>query len=270
MSMSGKRALVIGASSGIGRALALRLAANGAQVAFHGRRKDMLDSAVAEAGGGWAVAGDISTPDACAAVVAEAVAHLGGLDLTVHAASSSRISLVNETDGAEWAKVYATNVIAPALVARAAFAHLSENGICSFISSESVGMPYHGLVPYGSSKAALEEVIRGMRLEHPEFRFCCIRVGQTTPTDFARDFDLEQAAALIPKWMAIGRMPAQSMDATELGHAIADTLSIALNSPSIDVQDMIIRAPGGPLMADATALLQSIEAVQDIPGESSS
>ena len=46
-------------------------------------------------------------------------------------------------------------------------------------------MPYHGLIPYGSSKAALEEVVRGLRLEHPELRFGCIRVGQTMPTDFA-------------------------------------------------------------------------------------
>jgi NAD(P)-dependent dehydrogenase (short-subunit alcohol dehydrogenase family) len=267
MSMHGKRALVIGASAGIGRALALRLAANGASVGFHGRRRELLDAAVDEAGSGCAIAGDISSSEACERVVGEAVAHLGGLDLIVHAASSSRLGLVQETDAAEWAKVYAVNVIAPALVARAAFPNLSEGAICAFISSESVGMPYHGLVPYGSSKAALEEVVRGMRIEHPEFRFSCIRVGQTMPTDFGRDFDIDQAIALLPKWIGLGRMPAKAMDTTELGHAIADTLTIALNTPSVEFQDLTIRAPGGPLTGDTSELVANLEDVQDVPGE---
>ncbi len=48
--MKGRRALVIGASSGIGREVALRLAVHGAKVAFHGRRRDKLEDAVEQAG----------------------------------------------------------------------------------------------------------------------------------------------------------------------------------------------------------------------------
>ena len=266
MSIKGKRALVIGASAGIGREVALRLASAGAAVAFHGRRKELLDSAVAAAGSGCAVVADVSTSEGCELAVAEAVAHLGGLDLLVHSASSSRLGLVKDTDAAEWAQIFSTNVVAPALVARSAFAHLTPGGICAFISSESVGMPYHGLVPYGASKAALEKAVRGMRLEHPEFRFSCIRVGQTFPTDFSRDFDMDTMAALLPKWLTSGRMPAKMMDAVELGHTIADLLTIALNTESVEFQDMILRAPGGTFAGDPTELLDLAEAAQENAG----
>jgi len=261
--LEGRTALVIGASAGIGRQIGLRLAAGGVEVAFHGRRRDRLDEAVAEAGGGVTVVAELESAEACASAVAEAVAHLGHIDLLVYAASASRLSLVQDTSAAEWTKVFTTNVIAPALVARAAIPHLTPGGISAFISSESVGMPYHGLIPYGSSKAALEEVVRGLRLEHPELRFSCIRVGQTGPTDFARDFDPALAGELLPKWIAIGRMPANAMDVTELGCAIADTITVNLAAPSIEMQDLVIRAPGGPFMGPASSILEDLDASRE-------
>src|SRR5437667_277383 len=101
--MQGRRALVVGASSGIGREVALRFAALGADVAFHGRRRDRLEEAVTRSGGGCVVVADVSDPAQCEALVAEAVANLGGLDALVFAASSSRLSLAQDTDGEEWA-----------------------------------------------------------------------------------------------------------------------------------------------------------------------
>jgi NAD(P)-dependent dehydrogenase (short-subunit alcohol dehydrogenase family) len=258
--MGGRRALVVGASSGIGREVALRFAALGADVAFHGRRRDRLEEAVTRSGGGHVVVADVSDPAQCDALVAEAVAELGGLDALVFAASSSRLSLVQDTDAEEWARVFASNVIAPALVARATLPHLSPGGVCAFISSESVGAPYHGLIPYGASKAALEEVVRGLRIEHPAHRFACIRVGNTAPTEFGRDFSPELAGELMPKWVALGRIPAEAMDAEELGRAIADTVAITLASPSIELQDMVVRAPGGHFAGDVTSLVAEVDA----------
>lgn len=258
--MRGRRALVVGASSGIGREVALRFAALGAEVVFHGRRLDRLEDAVERSGGGYAVVADVCDPPQCDVLVAEAVANLGGLDALVFAASASRLSLVQDTDAEEWARVFASNVIAPALVARAALPHLSPGAVCAFISSESVGAPYHGLIPYGASKAALEEVVRGLRIEHPEHRFACIRVGQTLPTEFARDFSPELAGELLPKWIALGRMPARAMDAAELGRAIADSVAIALASPTIELQDMVVRAPGGHFTGDVSSLVADVDA----------
>jgi NAD(P)-dependent dehydrogenase (short-subunit alcohol dehydrogenase family) len=179
--------------------------------------------------------------------------------MIVFAASSSRLSMLRDTGPDAWAEIFATNVIAPALVVRAALAHLSPGAICAFISSESVGMPYHGLVPYGASKAALEEVVRGQRLEHPDLRFSCIRVGQTMPTDFGRDFDPALAGDLFPKWIAHGRLPAQSMEVVELGTTIAEILMSAMVSPSVELQDVILRAPGGVFTGGIDSMLESID-----------
>lgn len=257
-----QRALVVGASSGIGRAIGARLAALGVRVAFHGRRVDRLTEAVAQIPDAVVVSGDISDADTCRTVVRHAVEGLGSFDLLVCAASLSSLSLVRETAPEEWARIYGTNVIGQALIAREAIPHMSPGSICAFISSESVGAPYHGLVPYASSKAALEELVRGLRLEHPELRFACIRVGQTLPTDFARDFSPEVAAELMPQWIAIGRIPARSMDTQELGAAIADTLAVALTTPSVEFQDLILRAPGGVLTSGAETMMEQLEDMQ--------
>ena len=81
MDLDGKRILVVGASSGIGREVGLQLARCGARVAFAARRLERLTDAVAEAGGGAvAIACDTRDPASCEEVVATAVARLGGLD----------------------------------------------------------------------------------------------------------------------------------------------------------------------------------------------
>ena len=145
------------------------------------------------------------------------------------------------------------------MLVQAALPHLGEGSITAFISSDIVGQPYHGLTHYASSKAALEEVVRGLRFEHPEHRFSCIRVGPTFGTDFARDFDPDIAGDLLPKWMALGRLPAQMMDAAEVGRAIADTLALAYTTPTVEFQDLILRPPGGPQLSGSETLLAQLE-----------
>src|SRR5438128_2363121 len=114
--LAGRRALVVGASSGIGRETGLRLTALGAEVAFHGRRADRLEEAVAKAGRGHTIVADLNETETCAALVHEAVAKLGGLDLLVYAASASRLGLVRDLTADDWARLFTVNVIAPALV----------------------------------------------------------------------------------------------------------------------------------------------------------
>jgi NAD(P)-dependent dehydrogenase (short-subunit alcohol dehydrogenase family) len=262
-SLDGRRALVVGASSGIGREVGVRLAQMGADVVFHGRRVALLDEAIKQAGHGYAVPAELTDPRACETLVADAVARLAGLDILVYAASASRIGLLRHTRAEQWATIFATNVVAPALVVRAALPHFSPGAFSAFISSESVGAPYHGLIPYGASKAALEEVVRGLRLEHPELRFGCIRVGQTIPTDFAREFDQTVAAELLPKWIAIGRIPKQAMNVEEVGRAIADSLATATNTPTIEMQDIVLRAPGGTFEGTVASMMSEIEDAHD-------
>lgn len=253
------RALVVGSSAGIGREVGLYLARQGVTVAFHGRRAELLEAAVAEAGSGCFVVADLAKSDDCERLIAEAVAGVGGqLDLVIHAASASRLGLVRDLDRDDWLSLLTANVVAPALVFRAAVPHLSERAVYAMVSSESVGNPYHGLVPYVASKAALEEIVRGLRLEHPDVRFSCVRVGQTMPTDFARDFDPVLVAELFPKWAAHAKLSARSMDTGELGGLIASYLAAAVVAPSVEVQDLVLRSPQGEMMTDASGAIAGV------------
>lgn len=262
-SLAGRRLLVVGASAGIGRSVALHAAELGARVAFCGRRRARLDEAVAQAGGGVAIVADITDPDQCVSLAAQAADALGSIDLLVMAAGVSRLGRLRDTDAAGWRSVLDANVIGPNLVVRAALPYLTEQAVVAVLSSESVGAPYEGIVPYTASKAALEETIRGWRVEHPNRRFSCVTVGVTDGTDFAREFDPELAAELFPVWIAGARMPANTMAVDELGSAIARTLAVAVDSPGLDCQHLTFRAPGGPYIGDTGWMFENVERAAD-------
>jgi NAD(P)-dependent dehydrogenase (short-subunit alcohol dehydrogenase family) len=158
--------------------------------------------------------------------------------------------MLSDTDQAVWERLLRTNVIGPAQVVRHLLGHLAPDAIVAMLSSESVGHPYPGLVPYAASKAAMEEMIRGWRAEHPELRFAKVTVGATDGTDFARDFDPTLAGALFTDWVSSGVIPARIMQAEEVGASIAHTLARAVTVPGIDVQDLVLRSPGGPMTLD--------------------
>jgi len=77
--LEGRRVLVVGASVGIGRAIATAAVRQGAEVVFAARRREVLDEAIAEAGGGVAACGDVCAPQGCQAIVDQAVAAVGAL-----------------------------------------------------------------------------------------------------------------------------------------------------------------------------------------------
>ena len=114
--LEGRRVLVVGASAGIGRAIAGQFVARGAQVAFCARRPDILRAAVAEAGGGAVVAGDVRVAEDCDRVVTDAVAALGGLDAVCYSAAVSPLRLLADTTADDWRAVLETNVVGAALV----------------------------------------------------------------------------------------------------------------------------------------------------------
>lgn len=83
LGLEAKRALVLGSSAGMGRAIATRLAAEGARVVVTGRNRERLDAVAADIGATAAVAGDITDRDGLDAMVATSIAALGGLDIFV-------------------------------------------------------------------------------------------------------------------------------------------------------------------------------------------
>jgi NAD(P)-dependent dehydrogenase (short-subunit alcohol dehydrogenase family) len=247
---AGKRVLVVGASAGIGRAIALRAAAIGGEVVFCGRRESRLREAVGLAGSGHAVAADISDPAQCEALVAAAVDAVGSLDLMVLAASGTTLARLADTGEESWRQLLSTNIIGPSLIVRAALPHLSPGAVVAFLSSGAVGHAREGMAPYGVSKAGMEELVRGWRIEQPGLRFTNIEVGPTDGTEFGRDVDPALAAELLPTWLGLGTLWVKNMQADELGRLIADSLALAVASPGVDCQDYTFRPPGLPHIGD--------------------
>jgi len=254
--LAGKRVLVVGASAGIGRSIALRTAAIGADVVFCGRRESRLREAMQLAGSGHAVAADISDPARCEALVAAAVDAVGGIDLIVFAASGSALGRLADTGETGWRHVLYTNIIGPALIVRAALPHLSPGAVVAFLSSGSVGAPFEGLVPYTVSKAGMEELVRGWRVEQPSLRFVNITVGATEGTEFSSEWDEALGAELLPNWVGLGKIWVQRMRVDELGRLIADSLALALASPGVDCQQYTFRPPGLPHIGNVASLFE--------------
>jgi NAD(P)-dependent dehydrogenase (short-subunit alcohol dehydrogenase family) len=245
--LSGKRILVVGGSSGIGRGTALAAAEAGAAITVVGRSPEKLAEVVGTAGTGTGISADVKDPDRCRELVAEAVDAMGGLDALVYSTAVSPLAPLAEIDAGTWHDVIATNAIGPALVTQAALEHLSTDGVVIFLSSISTGGAYHGLAAYAASKAALDRTVRAWRGEHPEHRFVTMAVGDTDDTDFARDFDMERAGELMPKWVAASVIYKNRMKSADLGRTIAEFVAMLLAHPGLTIPELTI-VPAGPML----------------------
>lgn len=241
--MQGRRVLVVGASAGIGRAMAVAAVQGGADVVLTARRAEKLAEALGEAGGGHAVAGDARSAEHCQRLVTEAVGHLGGLDLVVYAAGYAPLRHLAETDGDDFAAIFGTNVFGVHQIVCAALPHLAPRAIVAVLSSETVGRPRAALGAYSASKAALEELLRAWRGEHPEVRFSTLAVGATFPTEFGDAFDGSVLGPAYEDWIRNGFMQTEFMATTEVGEYLVEALAAALDRPGLGVEHLSLRSP---------------------------
>ena len=111
--LKGRRVLVAGASSGVGRSTALAIAAHGGQIAVVGRRAALLTEVVTAAGGGVAIQADLTDEVACAGVVETATTALGGLDAVLLPVGASPLQVMTRLTAETWfhdyRRSYATN-----------------------------------------------------------------------------------------------------------------------------------------------------------------
>lgn len=164
------RAIVTGATSGIGREVARRFSRDGAALALVGRDQAALDAITAEvaAAGGRALAvvSDVTAEGAPARIVAGAVDAFGGLDALVNAAGVFAGGTMQATDDAAWERMLDVNLSAPFRLMREAAPHLAASrGAIVNISSIAGVRAFPGIVAYCVSKAAVDQLTRCAALE---------------------------------------------------------------------------------------------------------
>jgi 3-oxoacyl-[acyl-carrier protein] reductase len=172
LDLTGKVAIVTGGSRGIGRAVSLMLARQGANVAFIDRTACLVDDHTkgdVEAMGrrSVCVGGDVTDPDSCAATVEETLREFGRVDILVNNAGITRDDLAMRMTDEAWAQVITTNLTGSFYMARAVLRPMikQRSGRIINMSSVSGQMGNAGQANYSASKAGLIGLTKALARE---------------------------------------------------------------------------------------------------------
>ncbi|WP_225822285.1 SDR family oxidoreductase [Streptomyces naphthomycinicus] len=232
--LSGRTAVVTGAASGIGEAVALQLAAEGARVALLARRADRLDVLVDKirAAGGQALAVSADVTDDASVEAARERIHetFGAVDLVVNNAGVMLPNPIAEGRLDEWQRMLDTNVAGVLRVVRAFSADLlaaaARGGTADLVNVSSIGahVPFPNYAVYGATKAAVTYLSQSLRGEFGprDVRVTNIEPGLTR-TELASHVTSEELAGELDGMLeAIGTLSAEE---------VADVVAYATSRP---------------------------------------
>lgn len=166
--LAGRKAIVTGGDSGIGRAVAIAYAREGADVviAYLDENEDAAEvKALVEREGRKAVLipGDIRDPEHCRTIVRRAVEELGGLDILVNnAAHQATFSDIGDISDEEWQRTFETNIHAMFYLTKAAVAHMKPGSAIINTASVNSDMPNPILLAYATTKGAIQNFTGGL------------------------------------------------------------------------------------------------------------
>ncbi len=248
-SLVGKRIVVVGASAGIGRAFAVRAGKEGAKLVLAARREDKLAEVTKEAGAATPVVADVRRPQDCARVGDAARDALGEVDVLFISSGYAPLKMFADTDAQDWREVFETNVVGVHDTIRSVLPVLTPSAIVAALSSDSVRHPHTALGAYSSSKAALERCLVSWRLEKPGYRFSCVEVSGTVPTDFTSAFDPDLLGVAATEWIARGLVQESRMTPEAVADVLAGIIASALDHPDVGLESIVVKSPTGPMRA---------------------
>lgn len=183
--LRGKKAIITGGDSGIGRAVAIAFAREGADllISYYNEDEDARETQrLVEEAGRKAVLmpGDIKDAAHCRAIVDEAIAELGGLDILVNnAAHQASFEEIGDISDEEWEITFATNIHAMFYLAKAAVPHMKAGGSIINTTSINADQPSAHLLAYATTKGAIQNFTMGLAqlLAEKEIRVNCVAPG---------------------------------------------------------------------------------------------
>ncbi|MBI3182127.1 MAG: SDR family oxidoreductase [Myxococcales bacterium] len=183
LGLSGKAALVTGASRGIGRAVALELAREGASVFIVARGASDLARAAEEVAAGGAkvhsLPVDVSSEEGAAKGVEAAIEALGGLDILVNnVGGSGGAGRFDGVSAEQWRSVLDQNLLSAIWCSRRAVQHMRQRGGCIVHMNSICGREYCASAPYTAAKSALTALTKEMAIDLARYR---IRVNSVAP-----------------------------------------------------------------------------------------
>jgi NAD(P)-dependent dehydrogenase (short-subunit alcohol dehydrogenase family) len=245
-------AIVTGASSGIGRAIALELAALGWRVALGARRTDRLEDAAVEVrdrgGRAFVHALDVTDSASVGAFFAAAEDALGPVDVLVNNAGVASPGWLERIPVEALEREVATNLLGPILVSRLAIASWrarGSGGDLVFVTSDATRHPRPRMAAYTATKAGLEAFSQALalELEGSGVRSTTVRVGPTL-TDFGFGWPMDEIEDLMGYWPRYGlQRHAGVLEPV----AVANAVVTAITSPPGIHVDTIEVQPEAPV-----------------------
>src|SRR4030088_2389155 len=166
--LTGKKAVITGGDSGIGRAVAIAYAREGADVLISYLKENQdareTERYVREAGRkAVLVAGDLQRPDHCRAVIAKAVSELGAIDILVNnAAHQATFKSIEDISDEEWELTFKVNIHAMFYLTKAAVPHMKPGGAIINTASINADTPNPTLLAYATTKGAIQNFTAGL------------------------------------------------------------------------------------------------------------